>query len=137
MKTDREGRDFIIGFESVKFKAYVDNKGYSIGVGHYILPNESYLLKKTLTREEVDQLFEKDLKEFEAELNRALIKYNFSPNQRQFNALMDLIFNCGITKVLASGLFKDIHNRNIWLKLDKNIMAIHTRREKDYAYFIS
>ena len=51
--------------ENVRYNAYPDGKDskgnqlYSIGMGHQIQPNETYLLNRTISEKEVRDLFKK------------------------------------------------------------------------------
>jgi GH24 family phage-related lysozyme (muramidase) len=48
--------------EGFSAKAYVDATGHSIGYGHFIRPDEKYLLQKSITQEEAETLLYEDIK---------------------------------------------------------------------------
>lgn len=134
---DKEGENFIVQFEKIRYKAYKDHLGFSIGIGHYIKPDEPWLLTATLTDTQVRWLFKKDLVSFEKELNRVL--GNIQVTERQFNALMSLLYNVGLTKFMILLPALQIMDKDkiaeAFLKLDKGIPAIRERRLAELTYF--
>ncbi len=107
MKTSQKGLDLIKKFEGFSNKEYICPAGkVTIGYGHVILPNENFPLP--ITRLEGELLLKKDLVPKELSLNRFL-KVKLSQNQ--FDALISLIYNIGITNFKQSTLIKFINNR--------------------------
>ncbi len=93
MKISKKGIDFIKFHEGVRYKMYRDTQGYpTIGVGHLIKSNEQYLMTKTLTEKEVDDLFKKDIQEFVDAANEAFV---VPVNQHEFDATISFLFNVG------------------------------------------
>lgn len=91
MKVNQQGLDFIARWEGVVLRVYKDVVGIpTIGVGHVLLPGESF--PNGITKDEALVLLSKDVAKCEA----AITKYITQPiNQNQFNALASFTFNCG------------------------------------------
>lgn len=100
MVTSSAGINRIKSEESFSPTPYKDAGGYSTGFGHFIQPNESQLLKKTLTVSQATALMMADIKPLEAQINRdPRLKFN----QNQFDAMVELGYNIGsgaLSKVL-------------------------------------
>lgn len=80
---------------------YQDKAGFwTVGVGHKILPNESY---KNLKKSDIDKLFDKDILDREVELNRGL-EIELYPHQ--FDAIFILCFNIGVGSFFSSSIYK-------------------------------
>jgi len=79
------------------------------GVGHLILKNEKYLLTKTLTESEVDELLRKDITRFEKNLNK-VVKVQL--NQNQVDALLSLMFNIGCGAFNSSSCLKRLNEKD-------------------------
>lgn len=94
-------------FEGEKFTAYKDAAGLStIGIGHLIKPDESYLLTATITPEQSNALFEQDLSIAESAIKQLVS----SPlNPQQFAALCSFIFNVGVTSFKNSTMLKKLN----------------------------
>lgn len=94
MKMSAKGRQLLIDREGYRTKAYRDSKGiWTIGVGHTSaagLPQVTPGL--TLTREQVDEIFSRDLEKFEHYVNTA-IKVDLADHE--FDALLSFIHNVG------------------------------------------
>jgi GH24 family phage-related lysozyme (muramidase) len=89
-----------------------DKKGnqlYSIGLGHQIQPNESYLFTKTISDDEVLQLFAKDIEGIRSDLNR-VIKVPITKNQQL--ALLSLRYNIGPDAFNKSSLLAELNKGN-------------------------
>jgi lysozyme len=65
---------------------------YSIGLGHQIQPNESYLMTALLNDEQVLEIFKKDIEGIRLSMNRS-IKVPLNKNQQL--ALLSLRYNIG------------------------------------------
>ena len=93
--------------EGVRNKAYKDTKGlWTIGVGHLIKHNETHLINKTLTDEEVDELLRSDLR-WCSEAVEGAIRVPLS--QEQFDALYSLCFNIGETNFKRSTVVRRLN----------------------------
>jgi GH24 family phage-related lysozyme (muramidase) len=89
-----------------------DKKGnqlYSIGLGHQIQPNESYLMTKTISDDEVLQLFAKDIEGIRSDLNR-VVKVPVTKNQQL--ALLSLRYNIGSDAFNKSSLLAELNKGN-------------------------
>lgn len=143
MKLDDEGFELIKSFEDVRYKAYRDSKGWSIGLGHYILPDEPWLLKATLSLAQVMWLFKKDCYVLEKELNRLLDKYDIKLKQNAYNSLFSCYYNCGMTRFLKVPLLFAIKSGNVeaitkaFMALDKGNPTIRLRRAAELAIFLA
>lgn len=94
-------------FEGEKFTAYKDAAGLStIGIGHLIKPDESYLLTATITPEQSNALFEQDLATAENAIKQ-LVRVPLNP--QQFAALCSFIFNVGVTSFKNSTMLKKLN----------------------------
>jgi len=82
---------------------------YSIGLGHQIQPNESYLMESTLTDEEVLEIFQKDIENIRLSMNK-VIKVPVDKNQQL--ALLSLRYNIGENAFNNSTLLKLLNQGN-------------------------
>jgi len=85
----------MLGTEGFESRAYPDGmvngvQMFSIGYGHQIRPNESYLLTSSIDSNKAFQLFQSDLSPLENILNNV-----GGLNQNEFDALIDFGYNCG------------------------------------------
>jgi len=118
-KISSQGISFITQLEGKKNKAYKDSKGLmTIGVGHLIKPNESYLLNKTLTDKEINDLLKKDLIKFENVVNDTI---TVPLNQNQFDSLVSIAFNIGDSGFKNSTFAKLINQKADKEKIYKSI----------------
>src|SRR5690242_19652074 len=92
MQVDQSGLDFIARWEGVVLHVYKDVVGIpTIGVGHVLLPGESF--PHGITYDEALHLLAKDVQKCEV----AIAKYvEVDLNQNQYNALASFTFNCGV-----------------------------------------
>lgn len=127
-KLDQVGKDFIANQEGVRYRSYKDSVGLdTTGIGHLInLKTERHLLTKVLNKQEVYELFEKDIKYREQQVSE-LVKVKLTQNQ--FNAIFSLVFNIGVEafkqstllKLLNMGMHKEACSQFIrWNKETKN-----------------
>jgi lysozyme len=89
MKTSSNGISLITSSEGLKLKAYQDATGtWTIGYGHTldVYPGQ------TITKDQALAYLASDLVHVENYINQ----FGFKINQNQFDALVDLLFNCGI-----------------------------------------
>lgn len=99
MDISQKGIDFIRGLETggkYFHTKFPDATGYSIGVGHFIKPNEKFegvdLMTGSLTDAQIDRLFHQDLKSFVNAANNAIT----TPlKQSEFDAIISILFNIG------------------------------------------
>ena len=129
----------IIGFEGKRNRAYKDSRGLpTIGVGHLILPSESYLLTATLTDEQVEDLLRKDLEWCETAINGCI---QTPINQNEFDALCSLCFNIGAANFKNSLVVKKLNANDYqgaadaFLNWDKPPELLG-RRQKERELFI-
>lgn len=102
--TRKSGKDLIKELEGYSSKAYPDEAGHwTIGYGHKIRPNETYL---NITAEKADELLSKDLSAAENVVN-STVKVPLSQNQ--FDALVSFVYNIGGNAFLNSTLLKKLN----------------------------
>ncbi len=87
----------ILKIENFRSRAYADGMSngkqmYSIGYGHQIQPNESYLLNATITLDTALKLFRSNLAPLESQIND---NSKYAMAQNQFDDCIDFGFNCG------------------------------------------
>jgi len=82
---------------------YPDGNGFSIGFGHFIKKGED--LKKVNTAQ-AREILKNDVAEAATEVN----KLHAPLNQNQFDALVSLVYNIGITKFRKSQIRKFLHS---------------------------
>ena len=80
---------------------------FSIGLGHQIQPNEIELMDKTLTEEEVLQIFQKDVEAIRQSMNK-VIRVPLNKNQQL--ALFSLRYNIGPGNFNSSTLLKVLNS---------------------------
>ena len=100
MKTSKNGIDFIKRHEGLELKAYQCSAGvWTIGYGHTdgVKPGD------VITQAQVEAYLAADLAKYEAAVNAAGIP---NLNQNQFDALVSLAYNIGITAFGGSTLVK-------------------------------
>ena len=74
----KKAADYIKRNEGVKSRLYKDSKGFwTIGIGHLVTPNEmSYYRGRTLSQEEIYDLFAKDMQKKLSLVKKHFPKYN-------------------------------------------------------------
>ena len=124
----------IKNFEGFRAKAYKDVNSLSIGYGHRITNEDPSLYTATITEEQGSALLDRDLKTmFEPELDRQL---KVTLLQIQYDACISLIYNCGLTQLIKSGIFNLINigklqeAANTFLILDKGGKVLKRRQEE-------
>jgi len=96
MNLSPQGLDFIKGFESFQSYSYYCPSGkLTIGYGHVILPNENI---PHVTEQQALSLLANDVNPLESFINKSMAYSGYSLNQDQFDALVSLIFNTGISR---------------------------------------
>ena len=136
---------FIKAWEKLKTKPYNDSKYYcTIGYGHLIkkkkcedivIPDE---FKNGITEEKATEIFKKDLEEFEKAVQRDVTVKLY---QQEFDALVDLLFNCGayfLSTNKAPKLYENLLNEK-YEDAAKEFLDIENkkRRQQNYEIFIN
>lgn len=145
LKASEKLIEFIKEWEKFEPNVYDDSKNYAtIGYGHLlarkskndiIIPDE---FKNGITETEATELFKEDLKEFEKAVQRDVTVKLY---QKEFDALVDLLFNCGsyflkdgkapkLYRNLLDGKYEDVAKE--FLDIDNEI-----RRKQNYEIFIN
>jgi lysozyme len=135
--------DFIKEVEGVEYEVYKDSAGLdTIGVGHLLKEGESY---KVISEEQVDALLFLDLN---VAMNAVVLSVKIPLTQNQFDALVSLVFNIGVTAFRNSTLLKKI-NQNApkeaivtewhkWRKAGgKIVKGLVLRRAKELKLYFS
>ncbi len=106
-----KGISFLVDAEGFRTKPYKDSKdNWTIGVGHLIkLPQEEYLLKKTLTKAEVVALLHKDLPIYQEAVNQHL---KVPVSQNVYDALVACCFNLGESQFSKSSILRAVNNNS-------------------------
>jgi GH24 family phage-related lysozyme (muramidase) len=107
--TQQEIFDWFVAREGLRYSKYPDAGGFAIGIGHFIKPDEQYLLNKTLTQQEVLDLFNKDFKEV---LNTVNTQVKVPLNKNQKLAMLSYAWNVGPTAFKNSQLVKRLNEGN-------------------------
>lgn len=132
--------DLIIGFEGYRERAYQDTKGlWTIGVGHLIKSNEAHLLSEILTRDQVYDMLEDDLRDCDDAINEFI---HVPLNQNQYNALCSLCFNIGVDHFRDSSVVRHLNQKNYAQAADDFLMwdkpsVLLPRRHKERAIFLA
>jgi lysozyme len=105
MKTSQDGINLIKQHESLQLKPYLcPAKEWTIGYGHVIKDGEHF---KEITIEQAEELLRQDLVIAENCINSSL---KAPITQNEFDALVSLSFNIGITAFRKSTLLALINN---------------------------
>lgn len=141
MRLSASGIEFIKKWEGVKLSPYLCSAGVpTIGVGHAILPNETFT---TITEAEAIELFKSDIKTREDWLSLKLPKVT----QNQFDACLSLLYNIGEGNFLKSSVLRCILQGKIpgagdafllWNKAaGKVIKGLVSRRKAEREVFLN
>ena len=138
MKISKNGIELIKCFESFSPKAckcLATEKYYTIGYGHY---GSDVKENQTITKEQAEELLQKDLEKFEQKVNKYNNVYNF--NQNQFDALVSFCYNVGnIDQLTAKGTrtIKEISEKILAYNKSggKVINGLTNRRKKEQELF--
>ena len=138
MKISKNGIELIKCFESFSSKAckcLASEKYYTIGYGHY---GADVKENQTITKEQAEELLQKDLEKFEQKVNKYNNVYNF--NQNQFDALVSFCYNVGnIDQLTAKGTrtIKEISEKILAYNKSggKVINGLTNRRKKEQELF--
>lgn len=137
-------KKLIARFEGESFTAYKDAVGkWTIGIGHLILPNETHLLKRPITRDESHQLFVKDSAHAMAAVKR-MVKAPINANM--LAALTSFAFNVGVGNLAISTLLKKLNAKDYsgaaneflkWNKAGGKVLAgLDLRRKAERELFL-
>ena len=103
MKISEKGASIIKKYEGLRLKAYKpvkEEKYFTIGYGHC---GSDVKQGMTITKQQAEELFNKDIVKYENYVNR--LNRNF--NQNEFDALVSFTYNCG-----SGALSTLVRNRN-------------------------
>lgn len=101
LTTSAIGKAWIKHCEGCSLTAYKDESGYSIGYGHFGVPEGT-----VWTQEQADAQFELDVAEREKFINRVV---DVQLTQGQFDALVDFSFNEGMGALGGSTLLLELN----------------------------
>lgn len=108
MKTSVNGRLFLTSVEGTRLEAYNDATGRpTIGVGHLIKPNETFLLKNKITLQHAMELLSSDVVIAEHAINQYA---TVGLTQDMFDALVSFTFNEGVSAFMNSTLLKKLNS---------------------------
>lgn len=145
MKVDSSGIDLIGEFEGLRLNAYDDGVGvWTIGWGTTVYPNGQKVKKgDRITLEQAKQYKAHDLAKFEKAANDAV---KVPLNQNQFNALVSLAYNIGVSAFTNSTLVKRLNDGNYKAAADqflawvnaggKRMQGLVNRRNKERELFL-
>lgn len=140
MKLSAKGEDLIIAREGQILKVYLDSEGYpTMGVGHLLTPAEKkrYPVGTKISAALSRQLFEQDVQEVE----NAIATYVKVPlEQNQYDALVSLVFNIGITNFKKSTVLRRLNEKDYARAANAFLLwneppEIRGRRSKEFAQF--
>ncbi len=107
MKLSENGYKFIAGMEGVKQHAYKDSVGiWTVGIGFITVNGQKVNESTTLTNEQIEEQFFKQITKYEDAVNNSVTK---ELNQNQFDALVSFTFNLGIGSLKSSTLLKKVN----------------------------
>lgn len=144
MNISEDGIEIVAFFEGRKNAAYPDpatgGSPWTIGIGH---TGEEVVAGLTWTDAQVDEAFRADIARFEAGVTRAL---KLPPSQSQFDAMVALAFNVGVTAFTNSTLVRMFNMNQIdaaadqFLRWDKaagkSMKGLRRRRAAERARFL-
>jgi len=84
------------------------NAKFSIGMGHQILPNEEYLMNRTISEQEVRQLFKSDIEKIVRDVN-SVVQVPLTRNQKL--ALVSIRYNVGPGGFRSGNLLSTLNQR--------------------------
>jgi len=124
-KVSTNGMNFIRKEESCNLTAYWDTNGYSIGYGHH---GTDVKKGQTITVEEAEALFAKDIAWVNTSINSLLSSFPYTFSQDFVDGLGSLIYNCGEGGVRKSEFYARLNRCRF---NDNNI------NQSDYNYTLS
>ena len=85
--------------EGFSLKPYKDQLGYlTIGYGHLILPNETYLLKNKTNKLQLNSIFDQDFERALGDYKRFIKQKNH--NRKDQELLIEMVYQMGAKRVL-------------------------------------
>lgn len=109
MKISNTGIDLICSFEGLRLKAYDDGVGvWTIGYGTTVINGVKVKKGDTCTLEQAKAYMAQDLKQFESAVNQVKVPLN----QNQYDALVSLAYNIGVSAFLNSTLLKKLNAKD-------------------------
>ena len=85
--------------EGFSLKPYKDQLGYlTIGYGHLILPNETYLLKTKTNKAQLNSIFNQDFERAFGDYKRFIKQKNH--NRKDKELLIEMVYQMGAKRVL-------------------------------------
>lgn len=105
MQLSQNGLDFIKKHEGFSAKPYRDAAGYSVGFGHFILPNEQNLISG-VNAATAENLLRGDVAKAERGVN-AYVKVPLSQNA--FDALVSFAYNVGVSGLARSDVVRRLN----------------------------
>lgn len=119
--------DLIKRFESLKLRKYLDPVGkWTIGWGHLIREDEDF--PGPISQEIADELLATDVGYAEDDVNRLV---SVPLNQKQFDALVSLVFNIGGSALAKSRNTLPMINSGEYAKIPNAIKSWNKGRKKD------
>ena len=142
MKISTNGIDLICSFEGLRLKAYDDGVGvWTIGYGTTVINGTKVKKGDTCTVEQAKSYMANDLKQFESAVNQVKVPLN----QNQYDALVSLAYNIGVSAFLNSTLFKKLNAKDYkgaaeqfprWNRAGGKVMrGLTNRRSKERKLF--
>lgn len=153
LRVSAEGKEHIKNHEGIKLTAYKLGDGkITIGYGHAEPTHKSkYRVGQKISKEEADKLFQKDLKKTADGVRRIFSEWKEKGidrkiTQDQFDALVSMAFNMGISGLRQTDLIQQIKAGNLekagelikTTKInDDTFPGLRDRREKEAEMFMS
>ncbi|WP_010117524.1 lysozyme [Acinetobacter sp. P8-3-8] len=142
MKISTNGIDLICSFEGLRLKAYDDGVGvWTIGYGTTMINGTKVKKGDTCTLEQAKSYMAQDLKQFESAVNQVKVPLN----QNQYDALVSLAYNIGVSAFLNSTLLKKLNAKDYkgaaeqflrWNRAGGKVMrGLTNRRAKERKLF--
>jgi lysozyme len=105
MRTSQKGQDLIKNFESLRLEGYLPtpNDVLTIGYGSTEIFGRKVKLNESISIEQAQEQFEKDLSIFEDVIHNTV---KVQINQNQFDALVSFVYNIGGTNFSKSTLLR-------------------------------
>ncbi len=142
MQASDKIKEVIKRFEGLRLKAYKDSKGiWTIGYGHTLNVKPG----QVITKEEADELFERDLASFEKQLKPHLNDIKLSQNQ--YDAIVSLCYNIGVGAFVRSSIYKHLVRKEYNKAADAFLLYVYAggqvlsglqrRRRKERKIFLT
>lgn len=144
LEVSDEGADFIGTWEGYELKAYQDVKGiWTIGIGHI----EDVYEGMVITKEQMFHMFREDVERYVDAINSSV---SVALSQRQYDALVSLCFNIGISGFEGSTVRRRLNEKDygwaadaflMWNKVTdqgrlREVAGLTNRREAEREMFL-